>query len=240
MTLIWFLTHLTLAEILRPRHNSYAKKARAGGFCFGAFITFLYPRPGFLGVTITPWTKQIFRRSSSQYCGCWMQEDFKRFPGDGLTCSLKCWRCFLNSGNAALNPNPKERVSAAQMLVKHYNRVGLSTPRNQWCHTPWLVQVSPTYLRGNRARRFGQIVLSLPFPAPNSLQWNGGERPKIFLRYNKEKEACEDERSRRHGTATEVGAVRKRWNKCHLGPNKLNSRPDIQLKWRVDTAAQKT
>jgi hypothetical protein len=27
--------------------------------------------------------------------------------------------------------NPKERASAAQMLVKHYNGVGLSTPRNQ-------------------------------------------------------------------------------------------------------------
>jgi hypothetical protein len=27
--------------------------------------------------------------------------------------------------------NPKERASAAQMLVKYYNGVGLSTPRNQ-------------------------------------------------------------------------------------------------------------
>jgi hypothetical protein len=51
--------------------------------------------------------------------------------------------------------NPEERASAAQMLVKYYNGIGLSTPRNQ---VPALTSNPPKI-----------VAARAPAPAPPSL-----------------------------------------------------------------------
>jgi hypothetical protein len=67
--------------------------------------------------------------------------------------------------------NPKERASAAQMLVKYFNGLGLSTPRNQ---VPALTSSPPPKIAAARA----------PPPAPPSLTSRSAQTKPRGLQMN--------------------------------------------------------
>lgn len=78
----------------------------------------------------------MFGHSSLRCYGRWMQEGFVR--GRISLSPLRMSRRRLYKASTIDTVSkiremavPKKRASAAQMLVKYYNGVGLSTPRNQ-------------------------------------------------------------------------------------------------------------